>query len=195
MKLRNTPHGYGLVSIFLHWVMAILLVGLFALGIYMVNLDYYHPWYHKAPDLHRDLGVVAAVLLVLRLGWRLHNPLPAIHGAPWEQCTAVWVHRSFYVLIAANVISGYLISTADGHALPVFGWFEIPATIHGIENQEDIAGMAHQWLAYGLIALAVFHSLAALKHHFIDHDPTLRRMLSPREAPSPVSSTTHITEE
>jgi cytochrome b561 len=177
MRLRNDLHGYGLVSVLLHWVMAVLIIGLFTLGKYMVGLDYYHPWYQKAPDLHRGLGVIVAALFVFRLGWRLSNPHPEILGKPWERRAAVWVHRLFYALIAATVVSGYLITTADGQALSVFGWFEIPATIHGFGNQEDIAGVVHEWLANGMIALVVLHSLAALKHHFIDRDPTLRRML------------------
>ena len=75
------------------------------------------------------------------------------------------------------VTSGYLITTADGQAVVVFGLFEIPATLYGLENQEDVAGAIHDWLATLLIALAALHGLAALKHHFIDRDPTLLRML------------------
>ena len=177
MRLGNGPEGYGLISILLHWAMAVLVVGLFVLGDYMVGLEYDHPWYQKAPDLHRGLGAITGLLLLFRFGWRLANPQPAMLGRPWERCVALWVHRIFYALIAAVVVSGYLITTADGQGVSVFGWFEVPATIHGFDNQEDIAGVIHQWLANGLIALLVLHSLAALKHHFIDGDATLRRML------------------
>ncbi|WJW76439.1 cytochrome b [Thiohalobacter sp. IOR34] len=177
MRLRNDRQGYGLVSVGLHWIMAVLVIGLFLLGETMVDLDYTHPWYHKAPDLHRGLGVVTAGLLAFRLVWRLANPLPEILGRPWERRAALWVHRLFYLLIAAVVTSGYLITTADGQALSVFGAFEIPATLHGLENQEDIAGRVHEWLATLLIALAALHGLAALKHHLLDRDPTLLRML------------------
>jgi len=194
MRLRNDLQGYGLVSVLLHWIMAVLVIGLFALGKYMVDLDYYHPWYQKAPDLHRSLGVITGLLLLFRFVWRWTNPQPEIFGRPWERQAALWVHRLFYALMAAIVVSGYLITTADGQAVSVFGWFEIPATIYGIDNQEDVAGVVHEWLANGLIALAVLHSLAALKHHFIDRDPTLRRMLGPAGIPTP-SSPTHITKE
>ncbi|HEB98684.1 MAG TPA: cytochrome b [Thiotrichales bacterium] len=185
MRLRNDPQGYGLVSVGLHWLMAALVIGLFLLGEYMVDLDYYHPWYQKAPDLHRSLGVITAGLLLLRFAWRLANPLPEILGAPWERRLARWVHRLFYILIAAVVTSGYLITTADGQAVAVFGLFEIPATLYGLENQEDVAGAIHDWLASLLMVLAALHGLAALKHHFIDRDPTLLRMLG-----MSVSSTT-----
>ena len=177
MHLRNDSQRYGLLSVLLHWLMTIVIVGLFALGKYIADMDYYDPWYIKGPELHLGLGVITALLLVTRLVWRLSNPHPQIMGKPWEQRVALWVHRLFYALIAAVVISGYLITTADGKPLSVFDWFDIPATFYGYPNQEDIAGVIHKWLANGLIALAAFHGLAALKHHFIDRDPTLCRML------------------
>ncbi len=183
MHWRNDPTHYGLVSILLHWLMAALIVGLFALGKYMVGLDYSHPWYLVAPDLHRGLGVVLALLWVSRLIWRLANPRPEILGRPWERRLALWVQRVFYVLIPALALSGYLITTAQGQPLWVFGWGRIPATLYGIAHQEDIAGRVHEWLADGLIALAGLHALAALKHHFIDHDSSLRRMLRPGQPP------------
>ena len=194
MLLRNDRKRYGLIAILLHWTMALLVVGLFFLGIYMVDLDYTHPWYQKAPDLHRSLGVITGLLLLFRFGWRLANPLPERFGKPWEQQAALWVHRLFYVLMATVVVSGYLITTADGQPVPVFDWFEIPATIQGFDNQEDAAGQAHEWLAYGLVALSVLHTLAALKHHFIDGDPTLLRMLG-QDGPPSSANTHHVTEE
>lgn len=177
MQLRNDAERYGLIAILLHWTMAVLIFGQFFLGRYMVGLEYTHPWYEKAPDLHRSLGVLIAALLAVRWIWREINPLPAIEGRPWERRAALWVHRSFYVLMAATVISGYLISTADGQGVSVFGWFEIPAVFYGGEQQEDIAGEFHKVAAYALFFLALLHALAALKHHFIDGDATLRRML------------------
>ena len=80
------------------------------------------------------------------------------------------------------MISGYLISTADGRAISVFGWFEVPATITSIPKQEDVAGLVHQYLAWGLVIFSGVHALAALKHHFIDRDATLNRMLGRAEA-------------
>jgi len=179
IAIRNSAQGYGLVAIGLHWMMAVLIIGLFLLGEWMVGLNYYHPWYLKAPDLHRGLGVITAILLCLRLFWRLGNPHPRILGGAWEQGLATWVHWSFYVLTAAITISGYLITTADGQAVAVFDWFEIPASLHGLARQEDIAGEVHSWLATGIMVLTVVHILAALKHHYMDRDATLLRMLWP----------------
>jgi len=174
--LRNTRNSYGLVAVVLHWGLALPIIGLFFLGEYMVDLDYYDPWYIKAPDLHRSLGVIVAGLMLYRFFWRVTNLRPAVIGQPWERRTAALVHRVFYLLIAGIAVSGYLITTADGQGVPVFNWFEIPAAFDRIENQADIAGAVHEWLTYILIALVVLHTLAALKHHFINHDATLRRM-------------------
>jgi cytochrome b561 len=75
------------------------------------------------------------------------------------------------------MVSGYLISTADGRGVSVFGWFTVPATLHGIDGQEDVAGVVHLTLASTLVAVALLHAGAAFKHHFIDRDRTLKRML------------------
>ncbi len=74
-------------------------------------------------------------------------------------------------------ISGYLISTADGRAIEVFNWFSIPALGELFSDQADIAGEIHYYLAFSLIGLAVLHALAALKHHYINKDNTLKKML------------------
>ncbi len=185
MRLQNNRSGYGLVAIGLHWVMALLILGLFVLGNWMVELDYAHPWYQKAPDLHRSTGIVVALLLAIRFAWRLVNPRPVILGARWERFAAVWVHRILYLLMTGTVVSGYLITTADGQGIAVFGWFEIPAYLYGYPHQADVAGEIHESLATFLITLAGFHTLAALKHHFIDRDETLIRILRVSRSRSP----------
>jgi cytochrome b561 len=79
-------------------------------------------------------------------------------------------------LLVLVTLSGYLISTADGRPLQVFGGLAIPATLSGLEGQADIAGAVHLALASSLIGVASLHALAALKHHFWDRDGTLLRM-------------------
>lgn len=174
---RNTRDSYGRVSIALHWVVAIAIPGLFALGLWMVELDYYHPWYRRAPELHKSFGMLLFALMLVRLLWRYLSPCPAPLGSALEKRLASLVHRTLYLLLFALVVSGYLISTADGRPLEVFSLLNIPATLSGLENQADSAGEIHELLAFGLIGLAALHALAALKHHFIDHDATLRRIL------------------
>ena len=179
MVLSNTLQRYGLISILLHWVMALLIFGLFGLGLYMTDLSYYDPWYRQGPDLHRSIGVVVATLFLLRLFWKRLSPLPLALSSqkPWELRLAAFVHRILYGLIPLIVVSGYLISTADGRAVSVFGLFEIPALISDIDGQEDVAGVIHLWLAWLMMGMVAVHALGALKHHIIDKDGTLMRML------------------
>jgi cytochrome b561 len=176
---RNSRQQYGIISIALHWLVALLVFGLFGLGLWMVELDYYHRWYQRAPDLHKSIGISLFGLMLLRQLWRYTNPRPAPlpSHANWEKRLAGAVHGFLYLLLFVLMLSGYLISTADGRAIEVFGLFRVPATLTGIPNQEDLAGVVHQILGYVLIGLVALHALAALKHHFLDRDGTLRRML------------------
>jgi len=176
---KNTEKRYGLVSIAIHWLTVLTVLGLFGLGLWMVGLDYYHTWYKKAPDLHKSIGLVLLALTLLRIVWIVSHSKP--HHVPnsqrWEQIVAASVHGLLYILLLGLMISGYLISTADGRGIAVFNWFEIPALPWNFAQQADIAGEVHEVLAYSLIGLMLLHAAAALKHHFIDNDDTLRRML------------------
>jgi cytochrome b561 len=78
--LRITPDTYGPVAIVLHWLTDFAVIGLFAMGLWMTGLDYYHPWYHRGPEVHKAVGILLAALLVLRLLWRLGNPHPVAHA-------------------------------------------------------------------------------------------------------------------
>ena len=181
--LRNSHDAYGWVSIALHWLMALLIFGLFGLGLYMTDLTYYDPWYKKGPELHMALGVLVALLLLLRIGWRLGNPEPAMAGRPWERTVALWVHRGFYLLLLAIVVSGYLIPTAKGEPLWVYDWFSIPALFKSEGTLADQAGEVPFYLAWTTIVLAGLHAAAAFKHHFIERDATLIRMLGRQRRP------------
>ncbi|MDM3872555.1 cytochrome b [Porticoccus sp. W117] len=174
--IKNSEHSYGLVAKLMHWLMALAVIGLFALGLYMVELDYYDRLYRTLPHIHKSIGILLFAVLIGRLLWRRFNPQPKPQGSPAERRIAHWVHMALYLLMVAIMVSGYLISTADGRAIEVFNWFEVPATLADIDGQEDIAGDIHEWLAWTLIALVALHALAALKHHFIDKDNTLKRM-------------------
>ncbi|MGE0080070.1 MAG: cytochrome b [Thiohalomonadaceae bacterium] len=179
MQLRDDAHRYGAVSVALHWAVALTVFGLFGLGLWMTGLTYYDPWYRLGPWWHKGIGVVLCAAVLLRLGWRLGSvrPHPLPHHRPWERVAARLVHGLLYLLLLSVMVSGYLISTADGRPLGVFDLFTIPAVVSGRENQEDLAGEVHLVLASVLVALAALHALAALKHAFVDKDRTLARML------------------
>ena len=181
--LTNTPLRYGWVTMILHWSMAIGITGMFCLGWWMVDLDYYDAWYQRGPNLHRSLGVVMMLLWLARLGWRWASVQPVMAGDRLQTRLASTLHWAFYVLIPLLGMSGYLITTADGRGVAVFGWFTIPASLTGFDNQEDLAGEIHWYLALCIIGGACLHSLAALKHEFIDRDGTLSKMLG-RKVPN-----------
>lgn len=180
MQWRNRENSYGIISIGLHWLLAIALLGMFLVGNWMVDLGYYSEWYHRAPELHKAAGIVIVALMLLRLLWRWNNPKPiALGKVAWQNGIAEIVHNLFYLLILFIAVSGYLISTAEGQGIDVFGLFVVPAFDWQIELQADRAGVVHEYLAWTFIVLVGLHVGAALKHHFINRDNTLKRMLKP----------------
>ena len=181
--MNNTSTSYGYVSIFFHWLSALSIFGLFGLGYYMVDLTYYHEWYKTAPELHKSIGIVFFILMAFRLVWRIKQIQPnhLDSHSLLEQKAGKITHALLYWLIFTIMVAGYLISTADGRGIEVFEFVTIPAIGSIIDNQEDIAGLVHKWLAYVLIGLALLHALAALKHHFIDKDNTLNRIIGKRQ--------------
>ncbi|RUO48307.1 cytochrome b [Pseudidiomarina donghaiensis] len=175
--IKNTTASYGWLAIAIHWLSVLLVIGLFALGYWMLTLSYYDPWYRLGPWWHKSIGISLLLLTLVRSAWKFYTVSPKPLGASWEQKGARWGHGIIYALLFVTMISGYLISTADGRGISVFDWFEVPALITGIPNQEDIAGEVHWYTALALVIAAAGHALAALKHHFINRDATLKRML------------------
>jgi len=179
MQVRNSPTRYGVISMSLHWLMAIAVYGMFGLGLWMVTLSYYDGWYHQAPELHKSIGFMLMLALVVRLLWRHYSPVPPALKSQSRatRLTAAAAHVALYAVLFAILISGYLISTADGKPISVFGLFDVPALLADAGAQADLAGTVHLWLAWGVVSLSALHGLAAIKHHFIDKDATLTRML------------------
>ncbi|WP_438863579.1 cytochrome b [Neptunicella sp.] len=179
MKLTNSKSSFGWVSIIVHWLSAAAIVGLFVLGWWMVDLTYYSKWYQTAPMWHVSIGILLAVLTVFRLIWRFSQPQPVFEGVQWEKMSAKFAHGLLYLLLILIFISGYLIPTADGRGIDVFDWFTLPSMGELFQHQGTTSGDVHRWGAYILMGLTGLHALAAVKHHFIDKDSTLSRMLKP----------------
>ncbi|EOD81146.1 Cytochrome B561 [Grimontia indica] len=171
------PSQYNAVLRAIHWLTALVVIGLFAVGLWMVDLTYYSTWYKTAPYWHKSIGILLLGLTVFRLVWRTIKGTPQIVGNRLERAGAHAAHHLIYVLLFVIFASGYLISTSDGRAIEVFNWFEVPALGELFPDQSDIAGAIHYYAAFTLIGLAVLHAAAALKHHYIDKDNTLRKMI------------------
>ncbi len=176
---KNNNLYWGAISIAIHWITAITVIGLFALGLWMTGLSYYDQWYKTAPFIHKSVGILLLFLTIFRVIWRVKNPTPQSlpSHTKWEKKLAHLMHLALYALLFSTITAGYLISTADGRAISVFDWFEVPATITSIPKQEDIAGFVHLYLAWTIIIMVVMHGLAAIKHHIINKDATLKRMI------------------
>ena len=186
MSIRNTRNGWGWLAIGFHWLTALAVIGLFASGIWMVDLSYYSEWYNTAPHWHKSVGILLLFLLVVRVTWRMVSLTPEHEptvSRP-ERIAAGIAQLLLYLLLFGVVISGYLVPTANGEPVEVFGWFAVPAGITGLDffgmAQEDLAGIIHKYAAWGLVIIAGIHAAGALKHHFIDRDNTLKRMLGIR---------------
>ncbi|WP_286262730.1 cytochrome b [Thalassotalea atypica] len=177
--LKDSHNKYGLISKSIHWLSALVVFVLFGVGLWMVELTYYSEWYKTAPHWHKSIGVLLLIATVIRFTWKMFSVSPQTIEAhsPKVQRSSAMVHYLLYLLMMLLMLSGYLISTADGRSIEVFNWFELASLGELITDQEDVAGLIHEYTAYCLIGLTALHALAAIKHHVIDKDDTLKRML------------------
>jgi cytochrome b561 len=178
MQLKNTNDHFGVITIFLHWIMAILLIGLVIMGLYMTWI----PWSTTKLQLfgwHKEYGILALFLVTLRIIWRIQNVLPALSSLPTvERIAARTVHWTFYLLMFAIPLTGWLITSAAGLPVSFFGLFVLPNLVSSNQETMLLFENIHKWLNYGLIAIFCLHVSAALKHHFINKDDILRRIIS-----------------
>lgn len=179
MLVRNTGVRFGLVAKLLHWIIAVLLIGLIWLGWYMLSLSYYDKWYHDALITHRALGLLVLVLALYKAAWLVVSPTPRPPAAhkPWEYRVSKLVHWVLFMSMFVLPVTGYVISTSEGAAVPVFDWFDVPALFDADEPTRDLAIETHFYAAYAILAVALLHAAAAFKHQIVDGDGTLKRML------------------
>ena len=144
----------------------------------MVDLDYYDEWYHRAPELHKSIGILLMAAMIFRFFWNHFQTRPdSLLTGRMLELSARLTHLFFYLLVVLLFVTGYMISTAEGKGIEIFNWFSLPAILSEDDQRADWAGDIHELLAYGFITLVGVHALAALYHHFIIKDITLRRML------------------
>jgi cytochrome b561 len=192
-QLCNTEQGYGAVAMALHWLMALLLAALVVLGLYMTRLPDagFDSWKIGLVLLHKQLGIVALALAALRLLWRVGNLLPRlVQSLPqWQQVAARFVHLCFYALMFALPLTGWLMSSAAGIPVWVFGLVTLPDLLPHDDDLFQALIDVHRYLGYALIGCMAAHIGAALAHHFVLGDNTLRRMLPGQDAKAATPST------
>jgi len=173
MSERYTPG-----AIALHWLVAILILANLALGLYTVDLPL-SPQKLRFFSFHKWIGVTVFILAAARLLWRLFHPAPALPASmpAWERRAAHATHALLYVLFFAAPLTGWLFSSASGFQTVYLGLIPIPDLLSKDKALADALRLAHKSINYAMAAVILIHVAAALKHHFIDRDDVLRRML------------------
>lgn len=173
MTPRYTP-----TAIALHWLIAFGILASFSLGLYMTDLSL-SPTKLKLYSWHKWAGVTLFALIVFRLGWRLTHPAPALPDtmSPVLRRAANAAHWLLYGLMIAIPVSGWLMSSAKGFQTVWFGLVPLPDLLAKDGALGDTLKDVHEFLNFTLLGLVAIHSAAALKHHFIDRDTVLTRML------------------
>ena len=170
---------YTSTAISLHWLMAILILVSFSVGLYMSGLAL-SPTKLKLYSWHKWAGVTIFLLAVFRLAWRTRHPPPPLPTdmPHWQRRTATAAHYALYALILVIPVSGWLMSSAKGMQTVYFGVLPLPDLIDKNKELGHLLESVHTFLNYSMLAIIVVHVAAALKHHFVDKDTILRRMLS-----------------
>lgn len=190
MRWLNTWSNWGAVAKFFHWLIAVAIIGNIALGLYAAELPT-SPAKVEMFYWHKTTGLTILWLVLLRLLWRFTNPAPRLPPTMpgWQRALAHVSHVLLYVLMIAMPLSGWVIHSASGFPLVLYGLVEVPDIVPESLDQgmvQDAAASAHYWIFVAICVLLAIHVLAALKHHFINRDSVLVRMLPFSRASDPI---------
>ena len=179
---------YNRVAMSLHWLIALMIIGVIVLGKMMTNPDIEFTLRFQLFQWHKTLGIMILLLSVLRLIWRLTHKYPSLPEAmkPWEVLGAKISHMGFYVLMIGMPLVGWAMVSSSPRNIPtkLFGkipWPHIPGLSNLPKDEKEtvteVFTHLHLYAGYVLMALIVLHVVAALKHHFVNKDNILSRML------------------
>jgi cytochrome b561 len=180
--LANSTERYGLISRALHWLMALMILTMIAVGAYMTDLDKEDPLRLQLYTLHKEIGVTVLTLAVIRILWVLMSRPPRLPGVlqRWEVILSKATTGLLYLLMLATPVAGYLMSNAAGKPIGFFGLFDMPVFIGENHDTHEFLEELHGFLAFSILALVGLHVAGAIKHRLIDKDPeadVLKRML------------------
>ncbi|MBS0350480.1 MAG: cytochrome b [Proteobacteria bacterium] len=176
--IKGNGYAYGWMMQLLHWILAVLIIGMLAIGLSFLFIPN-GPVKSQLIGLHKSVGMTILFLMIIRICWRAYDvqpPLP-ITVAPWEKIAARTVQAAFYLVLLIMPLSGWLLSSFGGHPVMVWNWFNaaVPVTKNPQISQNFFT--IHAVFAWILIGLIVLHVGAALKHHFMEKNNVLRRMI------------------
>lgn len=178
---KHTVTRYTTTAIVLHWVLALGLVGLFAMGLYMADLPF-SPQRLKLYNWHKWAGVTVLLLSTLRLLWRLTHPAPSLPSAmaaampQWQHRAYHATHVALYALFFIVPLVGWAYSSAAGFPVVLFGVLPLPDWVSADKALAELIKPWHEISAFAMAGLVVLHVAAALKHQFIDKDGLMDRM-------------------
>jgi cytochrome b561 len=180
MQLGNSHNQWGAVTKSFHWVLAVLILSMIPVGWWMETLPLKERI--EVTQLHKTLGFVVFLLVLGRLGWRVFQPVPPLpRGMPrYERLAAHGGHLALYVAILLQPIIGivYVQSNALYENYPIkLGPLTIPDVVPNSDALNAFTSSAHSAVAWAILALVGIHVIAALKHHFLDRNTVLIRML------------------
>lgn len=181
MQWRNSPDRWGAVAKALHWTIALFILANIPLGLWADGLPL-SPTKVEAFYWHKTLGLTVLWLALLRLLWRFTNPTPRLPAAmaSWERRLAQSSHLLLYAAMIAMPLSGWVIHAASGFPLELYGLIPVPDIVPaGLDDGavEETAATVHYWIFVLICILLALHVAGALKHHFVERDAVLRRML------------------
>ena len=177
----NAPRYSG-VAIGLHWLIGLMILISFSVGLYMVDLSL-SPFKLRLYSWHKWAGVTIFMLVLIRCLWRITHAAPMLPAdmPRWQRIAADASHFALYALMIAIPLSGWLMSSAKGFQTVYFGVLPIPDLLQKNKELGETLALVHQSLNFTMIGIVILHAAAALKHHFIDQDDILRRMLPARK--------------
>jgi cytochrome b561 len=178
MALRNTTRRWGAVAQLLHWLIVVLIIVQFTLALWAAALPLGD---RKVGVLayHKSFGITILMLAIVRLPWRWFNPTPVLPPImkPYERRLAHFSHAMLYILLFAQPLTGWMMSSARGFPVSWFRFFQLPDLVPKSKPLYQALVTTHATLACVLVAVVVLHVAGALKHHYVLRDDVLRRML------------------
>ena len=175
--MSHATGKYSGTAIALHWLIGAMILISFGVGLYMTGLKF-SPEKLKLYNWHKWAGVSIFMLVLLRSAWRLTHAAPPLPPMPaWQRFAAHASHVLLYVFMFAIPLTGWLMSSAKGFQTVYFGVLPLPDLLGKDKDLGELLELVHRWLNYSMMAVVAAHAAAALKHHFVDRDDVLRRMM------------------